>query len=255
MREQALHEVEVLRGFLTASRLEIDPASVASVTPPRPDIRCTKYHDGVCHFELAEILWEDPNPPVRVTTLAHGLAISQREGERKDALLAAGRVAEAAHVQTCGAFSAPPLAALLQALEKKCGKRYETDGTPLHLLLYYERESPVEPFELLADDPCRAAVQYLLAGSHFRDVWVYHHATGYHLNLAGMGNSDGKIIVPLREFQTPESQRRVIAHLAITNDELRVAFDASYSQEYQAAADVLTEVRKRYDNQRDTPTP
>jgi hypothetical protein len=209
MREQALHEVDLFGGFLIAAclQLQIDPASVANVTPPHPDIRCTMHPDGLCHFELAEILWEDPNPPLGVRTLAHGLAISEHEGERKDALLAAGRVAEAASIQTGGAFGAPPLAALLQALQKKCAKRYETDGTPVHLLLYYERESPVEPFELLADDPWQTVLQSLLANSQFSDVSVYHHVTGYHLNLAGIGNSEGKIIVPLREFQPPESQR------------------------------------------------
>ena len=255
MREQALHEVEVFRGFLAASRLHIDPASVGSSTPPYPDICCTKHPGDVCHFELAEILWEDPNPPLGVRTLAHGLAISQREGERKDDLLAAGRAAEAASIQTYGGFGAPPLAALLQVLQKKCMKHYQTDDAPLSLLLYYERESPMEPFDLLAEDPCRAALQYLLANSEFRDVWVYHHATAYHVSLAGRGNAEGKIIIPLREFQTLESQRRVIAHIAITTDGPRLAFDASFGQEYQAAADALTEARKRFNTQPDTPTP
>jgi hypothetical protein len=214
---------------------------VENEAPPYPDIRCIKNPDAVSRFELAEVLWEDPD--AEITSLAHGLALSKRASDEKAELLAAGRFEEAHQIQTCGGFEFQPLASLVQVLEKKCAKHYQTDGSSVSLLLYYERESPQAFFERLID--CSAAVHTLLATSQFSDVWLYHHSVAYTLDFSGI--PDGAVVsVPLRNLATPESQRRVIGHLALTGADLTISLDASYSQAYSRASDALTAARNRY---------
>jgi hypothetical protein len=239
--QKQLHEADVFFGFISAAQLPIDPCSVENEAPPFPDIRCIKNPDTVCRFELAEILWEDPAAEIK--SLAHGLALSKQASDEKAALLAAGRFEEAHQIQTCGGFEFQPLASLVQVLEKKCAKHYQTDGSSVSLLLYYERESPQAFFERLID--CSAAVHTLLATSQFSDVWLYHHSVAYTLDFSGI--PDGAVVsVPLRNLATPESQRRVIGHLALTGADLTISLDASYSQAYSRASDALTAARNRY---------
>ncbi len=240
-RDKQLHEVDVFVGFISAAHLPVEACSVKNGTPPYPDIRCIKNHNVVCFFELAEILWEDPGAEIR--SLAHGFDISKRASEEKAGLLAAGRLEEAQQVRTWGAFEHPPLASLLQVFEKKCAKRYKTDDHPLSLLLYYERESPLEPFDLLADQ--RESMSSLLATSQFSDVWLYHHAVAYACILPDLQDS-GVVSVPLRNLATPDSQRRAIGHLAMTAAGLTISLDASYSQAYNRASNALTAARERY---------
>jgi hypothetical protein len=142
------HELSVFSGFVSASGLTIPPDSICAEEPPLPDIRCT-LAGAQRFFELAEVLWKDPDPQAPVASLAHGLAQSERASRRKAALRAEGRIEEAEQIQTWGGFGSPPLAALLQLLDKKCVKQYETDQCPLSLLLYYERANPSEPFDRL----------------------------------------------------------------------------------------------------------
>src|SRR5205085_10619529 len=105
---------------------------------------------------------------------------------------------------------------------------------PLSLLLYYERESPLDPFELLIDHP--EILYSLLATSQFSEVWLYHHAVAYTLDVSDMPDS-GAVSGPLRNFATPESQRRVIGHFAMTTAGLTISLDASYIQAYKRASD------------------
>lgn len=239
--QKQLHEADVFLGFISAAQLDIDACSVENDTPPYPDIRCIKNPDTVCRFELAEVLWEDPGADI--VSLAHGLALSKRASDEKAGLLAAGRLEEAQQIQTWGGFGHEPLASLLQVLQKKCAKRYQTDGHPLSLLLYYERESPFEPFERLADHP--EILYSLLAASQFSDVWLYHHAVDYTFDLSDMQDG-GVVSVPLRDFASPDSQRRVIGHLAMTAAGLTISLDVSYSQAFNRASDALTAARDRH---------
>lgn len=235
------HEADVFLGFISAAQLAIDVCSVVNEAPPYPDIRCIKNPDAVCRFELAEVLWEDPG--AEITSLAHGLALSKRASDEKAELLAAGRFEEAYQIQTWGGFEYPPLASLVQVLQKKCAKYYQTDGSPVSLLLYYERESPQEPFELLID--YSASVHALLATSQFSDVWLYHHSVAYTFDFSDIPDR-AVVSVPLRNLATPESQRRVIGHLARTDAGLTISLDASYSQAYNRASDALTAARNHY---------
>jgi hypothetical protein len=49
----------------------------------------------------------------------------------------------------------------------------------------------------------------------------------------------------LRNLATPESQRQVIGHFAMTAAGLTISLDASYGQAYDRASDALTAARER----------
>ena len=123
--------------------MPMDANSIQAQSPPMPDIRCES-PDGPILFELAEVLWEYPEPDPPIASLAHGLALSARASGRKAAPVADGRDGEAEQIQTCGGFGYPPLASLLQALGKKCSKGYQTEGHPVFLVLYYPNYARIE---------------------------------------------------------------------------------------------------------------
>ena len=239
--QKRAHEADVFLGFISAAWLPIDPCSVENEAPPYPDIRCIKNSNVVCRFELAEILWEDPG--AEITSLAHGIALSKRASDQKAVLLAAGRLEDAQKIQTWGRFGHAPLASLLQVLQKKCAKIYRTDGSPVSLLLYYERDSPLEPFERLIDHA--VAVHALLVTSQFSDVWLYDHAGGYIFDFSDMPAS-ADVSLPLCNLRPPESPRRVIGHLTMTAPYLAISLDASYSHAWNRASNALIAARDRY---------
>lgn len=240
--QKELHEAQVFRAFVAAAGLPIDPFSIQNEGPPYPDIRCLK-GDAVCRFELAEVLWEDPDG--EVATIAHGLARSKSASEQKAALITAGRHEEADQIQTWGSFGSPALASLLHVLQKKCLKRYQLDDDAVSLLLYYERADPMEPYDRLMDDPLRRAIHMLLSTSPFREVWLYHHATAYTFTFSE-GSGDAVISVPLRDLTPPESQRGVIGHISIAGENVLMSFDATYSERYNLACDALDAAREQY---------
>jgi len=54
-REKAERELRTFREFVQRSGLVVDPDSVKSCDPPRPDISCEIRGHGIVHFELVEI--------------------------------------------------------------------------------------------------------------------------------------------------------------------------------------------------------
>lgn len=240
--QKQLHEAQVFRSFIAAAGLPIDPSSIGNEDPPYPDIRCVK-KDAVCRFELAEVLWEDPDG--EIASLAHGLARSESASEKKAALMAAGRHEDAEQIQTWGSFGSPALASLLHVLQKKCLKRYQPDDDAVSLLLYYERGDPLEPYDRLMDDPFRPAIHMLLSASQFREVWLYHYTTAYTFNFSD-GSGDAVISVPLRNLMPPEGQRGVIGHISIAGENVFMSFDATYSERYHRACDALDAAREYY---------
>lgn len=54
-REKTERELRIFREFVQRSSLMVDPDSVKSCDPPRPDISCEICGLGVVHFELVEI--------------------------------------------------------------------------------------------------------------------------------------------------------------------------------------------------------
>jgi hypothetical protein len=244
MNAKQIREIEVFRGFVAASCLPVDDSSILGQGPPRPDIRCVFTAQGERLFELAEVLWEDLDPDAATAGLAHGLALSERASRRKAALVAAGREEEAQSIQTWGGYRYPCLTSLIRVLEKKCARRYQTDGLPVHLLLYYARQNPLEPFKRLVDQ-YHPMIKELLGSSPFSDVWLYHHEVGYTIRLGGPQAASGFFSVPLAAFARPESRRRLIGHIAGTGSDPVVILDESYSRAFYEASDALAEALGR----------
>jgi hypothetical protein len=116
-------------------------------------------------------------------------------------------------------------------LDQKCEKRYETDGHPVSLLLYYARESPDQPFEDLFG--IREALSYMMSRSQFSDVWLYHHALGYGRPFPDIIASEGLVFrAPLASFVAPKDQRQVIGRIAVKHGKMTMVFDASYSANF-----------------------
>jgi hypothetical protein len=234
MTQQEIYERDVFCGFLAASQLPIDPVSIESRHPPEPDIRAA-LRDQLLFFELSEILWEDlAADPVN---LAHGFAQSEDRARARAALVAAGDIAEADRIQTLGTAPYPPLWSVIRTLDKKCRATYQTSGLPIHLLLYFERQTPIEPFARLAGD-YQGLVRDLLLASPFTDVWLYHHATDYRFDLTAMRSRE--LSVPLTALHTPESQRSVIGHIVQRRTTPQISLDVRYSDRFDEIVARLT---------------
>ena len=132
--------------FCEAGKLDVDPAEVEMLDPPWPDLKTDVF--GHCHyFELAEIVQQD-----WVKALA--------QQEKKPII-----------------DSPLPLTAVWSPIEsiiqKKVTKKYESQATPLSLLLYSERNAPrwavIET--LIAER--RSEIQANLENSVFDHLWLF----------------------------------------------------------------------------------
>jgi hypothetical protein len=223
------HELQVFCDFAAAANLRLAEDSASNAEPPQPDILC-KVDDEVQYFEIAEVMWEIPGQPGE--TLAKGLHRSEEASRHKAALVAAGKLAEAAQIQTWGRHPYPPLLSLRQALEKKCSRSYETSALKVSLLLYYSRQTPFEPFDLLFD--CTDILQEILSSSPFLRIWIYQHSEPYSYTVT-LGDSNYEplrngVPVPLSTFATPASTRAVIGSLRMNNGHFQMMFDSRYAK-------------------------
>jgi len=138
-------ERKIFAEFAAAAGISVDSGSIASGTPPRPDIRFSV--QGVQHWaELVEITDQD---------LARGHMTSLKTG-----------------AITGGFFSQE--VPLERAVRLKAVKTYETRGSPLHLVAYYDKQFPaieVEP-DLIPRMIGDLAAQMVTSGV-WTNVWVY----------------------------------------------------------------------------------
>ncbi len=145
-----MQELRAFRGFIDATGLPVDRATVACLDPPYPDIGC-RIDSSPYFFELGEITDE-------------GLA------RRVSESLKAGKVTVGWHSQT---------APLTSILASKAQKAYETDGAPLGLLLYYWKQAPSDPLVQKVLSELRPVVGQMLSSGPFSRIWVYdHHRAG-----------------------------------------------------------------------------
>ena len=135
-------ELRAFLGFVKVSRLPIDPATVACLDPPFPDIGCS-LGPSPYFFELGEVTDQ-------------GLARRYSES------LKTGRI-------TGGAFSQE--VPLRRILTSKARKRYETGGAPVDLLLYYWKQGPYVPVvQQVISEPGAA-----LSSGPFSRIWLYEY--------------------------------------------------------------------------------
>lgn len=141
-QEQRIEESTIFSGFVKASGLPAE--HFANDKPPFPDIRAVIF-GTTYYFELGEITDQG---------LAWATADALKTGE----------------ITGC-AFS--QLDPLLRMFRNKCAARYNTNGAPVDLILYYSKQRPYEPLlyehlKAYADE-----MRSLIANSQFSRIWLY----------------------------------------------------------------------------------
>jgi len=106
--EKRYREWHLFENFYRAIGLDVAPSSVSVCEPPMPDV-CCSLEGRVQYFELGEVVMQK---------VARDASMAQRTG-----------ASHGGAVSTSGP--------LLELFRKKCLKLYRTNGTPLHLLLYF----------------------------------------------------------------------------------------------------------------------
>ena len=137
-------ESEVFLSFAGATNLVADPLTHSNGERGQPDI-CTEINDSEYYFELGEITDEG---------FAQHIANSLKTKE----------------VSVCALSQEEPLARML---EQKCRKKYETNGSPVDLLLYYRRQHPYLPAIEQYFAGNSSVIESWLMNSQFKSIWIY----------------------------------------------------------------------------------
>lgn len=148
-QEKQARERLMFSGFAAQSGLEIDHASIASCSPPLPDIRCT-ISGTPYFFELAEVVPQ----------------------EQAQALATKG-------VYTTGfpdtAEKGPK--AMEAIIRRKQTKTYQTDGAPVDLLLYFNKDFAIYLLDETSGDDAPTdidlAVHDCKQHGPFTRIWTY----------------------------------------------------------------------------------
>lgn len=140
--QKKVMESKVYWGFVKESGIPADPFMHENEDPPLPDISTTIQGDSY-YFELGEITDE---------ALARAAADAEKTGE---------------NIGT--SFS--ELDPLLRMFREKCLKKYQTDGKPVDLVLFYSKQTPYDPLGQIKAHSVE--ISTLIAGSHFARVWLY----------------------------------------------------------------------------------
>jgi hypothetical protein len=140
-----LEELDIFNSFAASGTADIDAGSGVNRPSPEPDIYCTVLGAG-CYFELGEIT----DRPV-----SKSMAAAMKRDE----------------ITGCAFSQDRPLEHIVK---KKAGRKYQTSGRPVDLLLYY-RTQPAPPrshfAELLQQN--MPLLNGLVVGGQFRLVWVF----------------------------------------------------------------------------------
>ena len=237
------HEIDVFAAFVAASCLPIPPESIRCISDNEglPDISC-KVTDKDQYFELTEIMWETSDEAGEAgCTLAKGLEISERRSILRSELVTQGKSEEARKLITRGCFEYPVLESVFQAIQRKVMTRY---ASPCSLLLYYERQTPIEPYEWLFLGGYRKTLTSLLTRATFDVVWLFDYTpiNSRSLNAAkpefkSLGASKP---IPLSSLTTPEETRAIMGKIVLRDGILSMCFDAGYSATFSGALKELS---------------
>lgn len=138
-------ERNIFLEFANAASLGVDPGSVSSGAPPQPDIRFTVA--GVEQWtELVEITDQD-------------LAKNHKKSIKTRKIIG-------------GAFS--QRVPLERSIKRKATKSYETNGSKLDLLMYYDKQYPPVSVERdLISQAIGQEVANMVGSGVWTRVWVY----------------------------------------------------------------------------------
>ncbi|MCX6638183.1 MAG: hypothetical protein NT090_24275 [Acidobacteria bacterium] len=146
--------------FTSAAGLRLDNAPT-KLQPPMPDFECIIHGERLL-FELGEMLQSN---------LAEGVAYSAKQSHKKMEAISRGDIETANSIQTAGSRSFPANASLERMLRQKLTKTYKTEGLPSHLLLFYDQQVPLGPFDYVLQ--WQQKIAGLIAGSVFQRVWIF----------------------------------------------------------------------------------
>lgn len=137
-------EMSVFLSFARAASLAVESPDGKTI-PPVPDIRC-KLNGLLHYFELSQIIDEE---------------VAKDLGDQRK------RKADVSE----GTFfrEEEPLIKLIQ---KKCNKKYETEGYDLDLLLYYDGQVPINPDATLKANKS-VVIGALRPNGPFSRIWIY----------------------------------------------------------------------------------
>ena len=154
----------ILLEFLQSVGHPLTQAPV-KLSPPRPDFECI-ISEQTRLFEIGEIL---------DSSLAEGIAHSGKQSHRKMLALSAGKIAEAAAIETAGQRGFIANGSLERILSKKLTKNYDCALKTCDLLLFFDLQTPYGPFEYILER--REELASLIALSSFESVWLFHLPT------------------------------------------------------------------------------
>jgi hypothetical protein len=143
---QELDEMEIFCRFSKAARLDIEPGSTKNEQPRRPDISC-RIAGQVVFFELGRIVDEKVAREVFYPTLRTG-----------------GMSVPTAY---------DPVGAFIRMVQSKANKKYDTDDSPVDLVLYYYEQSP--ELALMSKHLGQRAPEIgaMIQESQFRTLWIF----------------------------------------------------------------------------------
>jgi hypothetical protein len=139
-----MSEMTAFMGFVEAANPNVDAGSAVNGKPPLPDI-CCKIGGAPYLFELGEITDEE---------LVREISTSQRTLVDGD-----------------GCFLSEP-EPLARIIRRKASSTYRTDGVPLDLVLYYDKQYPFAPADYLKECEVDIAAAMVPAGPYSR-IWIY----------------------------------------------------------------------------------
>lgn len=147
--EKEQWEQKVFAAFAERSGLNINPASIISCKPQMPDIRCD-LDDSNYFFELGEVVPEKQAQALSTKGIyTSGFPDPNDRGSR----------------------------AMVNIIGQKQGKKYETDGAPVDLLLYFNKDFPMYLPDVTSDDAEKTAIDRAIAECKqlgpFSRIWTY----------------------------------------------------------------------------------
>ena len=142
--KQKIEESKTFVSFVRASGLSCDALDHENEDPPLPDIRAV-VGDRPYYFELGEITDQG---------LAWAMGDALKTGE----------------ITGCAFSQVDPLLAMIRS---KCGTRYQTNGNPVDLLLFYSTQTPYEPLLNGCLNSFSTEITVLVAKSQFSRLWIY----------------------------------------------------------------------------------
>lgn len=143
--EKAHRERQIFIEFANAAQLNLDPDSVKSERPPKPDISC-RIAGELHYFELAEVTDEG---------LARRLSIALKEMRITGGALSQRRP-------------------LVKAFTDKALKQYLADDGVLELLAYYDKQYPYTPDPTLIPREIGSIANSMVSSGSWARVWVYN---------------------------------------------------------------------------------